>query len=153
RRKKLLVADMDSTIVIGETLDEIAALAGIGDRVAAITRRAMNGEIDFAGALRERVALLEGQPASLLDRVLAGLKPMPGARALVATMRAHGAWTVLVSGGFTVFTGAVRTRIGFDHDEGNSLIVADGRLTGRVGEPIQGREHKLKVMTGTAAAR
>ncbi|HET8727455.1 MAG TPA: phosphoserine phosphatase SerB [Alphaproteobacteria bacterium] len=152
RRKKLLIADMDSTIVVGETLDEIAALAGIGERVAAITRRAMNGEIDFAGALRERVGLLRGQPADLLDRVMARLELMPGAKALVATMRAHGAHTLLVSGGFTFFTDRVRNLVGFDHHEGNRLGIEDGRLTGTVGEPIQGREHKLHMLETTARA-
>lgn len=153
RRKRLLIADMDSTIVIGETLDEIAALAGIGEPVAEITRRAMNGELDFAGALRERVGLLAGQPAELVDRVLSGLELMPGARRLVATMRANGAHTLLVSGGFTAFTGKVRELVGFDHDEGNGLIVADGQLTGKVAEPILGREHKLHMLRTAAEAR
>lgn len=153
RRKKLLIADMDSTIVTGETLDDMAALAGIGEAVAAITRRAMNGEIDFAGALRERVAMLKDRPADLLERTLAMVELMPGARILTATMRAHGAHAMLVSGGFRFFTGRVREMAGFDRDEGNVLHVEDGLLTGTVGDPILGREHKLKTLTDAAAAR
>ncbi len=113
RRKRLLIADMDSTIVTGETLDELAAFAGVGDRVAAITRRSMNGELDFAAALRERVALLEGLQLDCLERTWAGVRLTPGARTLVQTMRAHGAVTALVSGGFTWFTARVAAQCGF----------------------------------------
>ena len=151
RRKHLLVADMDSTMVVGETLDELAALAGVGERVVAITARAMNGEIDFEGALRERVGLLAGQPMSLLDRVLRAVTPMSGAECLVRTMRRHGAYCLLVSGGFTAFTEPIRTRLGFDAAEGNRLLIADGRLTGAVDEPIVGRERKLAAMREAAA--
>ena len=142
RRKRLLVADMDSTMVVGETLDELAALAGVGERVAGITARAMNGEIAFEAALRERVGLLAGQPAELLERVLRAMTPMAGAECLVRTMRRHGAYCLLVSGGFTAFTEPVRARLGFDAAEGNRLLIAAGRLTGQVGEPIIGRERK-----------
>lgn len=153
RRKALLIADMDSTIVVGETLDELASLAGVGDRVAPITARAMNGEIGFEAALRERVALLAGRPASLLDRVRDGLTLMPGAGALVATMTRAGAHTLLVSGGFTIFTDAVASMAGFAAASGNRLDVADGRLTGTVSEPILGRDQKLAALRDAAAAR
>lgn len=152
RRKRLLIADMDSTIVVGETLDEMAALAGIGDRVAAITRRAMNGEIDFAGALRERVGLLAGQPADLIDRVLAATELMPGARALVGTMRAHGATCLLVSGGFEPFTRAIAERCGFDRQYGNRLVLEAGRFTGRVADPILDRDSKLRTLIDSREA-
>jgi len=153
RRKSLLIADMDSTIVEGETLDELAALAGVGDRVAPITARAMNGEIGFADALRERVALLEGHPADLIDRVLDAMAISPGAEAAVRTMRANGARCVLISGGFTMFTERVRDSVGFDVAEGNTLDVAEGRLTGTVSEPILGKERKLESLREHTAAR
>jgi len=143
RRKKLLVADMDSTMVIGETLDELAAHAGLKDQIAAITARAMNGEIDFKGALRERVGLLAGLAATALDETYRHLELMPGAATLVATMKAHGAKTVLVSGGFDYFTSRVRERCGFDEDRANRLEMADGKLTGRVLDPILDRDAKL----------
>ncbi len=152
RRKRLLIADMDSTIVTGETLDELAAFAGVGDRVAAITRRSMNGELDFAAALRERVALLEGLQLDALERTWAGVRLTPGARTLVQTMRAHGAATALVSGGFTWFTARVAALCGFDVHRANTLL-DDGRvLLGRVGEPVLGREAKLATMLELAAA-
>lgn len=154
RRKKLLVADMDSTMVTGETLDELAAYAGVGERVAEITGRSMRGEIDFAAALIERVALLEGvEAAPAFKAVTAAITPMPGAETLVRTMRRNGAHAALVSGGFTIFTGAVRERLGFDVDHANALEVVDGRLTGRVIEPILGREAKLERLTALAAER
>jgi phosphoserine phosphatase len=146
RRKRLLVADMDSTIVTGETLDELATLAGVGERVVPITRRAMNGEIGFEQALRERVALLEGHSAALLDRALAGVRLTPGARALVRTMRAHGAYCLLISGGFHVFADPVAERCGFHAAEANRLIVRDGVLTGEAGDPIVGKERKLAAL-------
>ncbi|MBI4182860.1 MAG: phosphoserine phosphatase SerB [Proteobacteria bacterium] len=146
RRKAVLVADMDSTIVTTETLDELAGVAGIKDRIAPITARAMNGEIDFAEALRQRVAMLAGLPEEALARVLAATEIMPGARALVRTMRAHGALTALVSGGFAHITGAVREAVGFDLDRSNRLEVAGGRLTGRVVEPILDRNAKLATL-------
>ncbi|SRR5579859_133930 len=143
RRKKLLVADMDSTMVIGETLDELAAHAGLKEQIAEITARAMNGEIDFKGALRERVGLLAGLAATALDETYRHLELMPGAATLVATMKAHGAKTVLVSGGFDFFTSRVRERCGFDEDRANRLEMADGKLTGQVLDPILDRDAKL----------
>ena len=152
RRKRLLIADMDSTIVVGETLDEIATQAGIGEAVVAITARAMNGEIAFETALRERVRLLAGQPAQLLQQVAARMMPTPGAEALVRTMRHDGAHCLLISGGFTVFTDRVRDWLGFNAAEGNHLIVRDGVITGEVGDPIIGKERKLEALTETVAA-
>ena len=146
RRKRLLVADMDSTMISGETLDELAAEAGIGERVAAITARAMNGELDFEAAVRERVGLLAGLPVAAAERVLARLRPMAGARAAVATMRASGAHCMLVSGGFTLFAEPVGERLGFDEVRANRLEVRDGRLTGRVLEPILGRDEKRRAL-------
>lgn len=143
RRKGLLVADMDSTIVANETLDDLAAHAGIGERIAEITRRSMNGEIDFAAALRERVALLAGLPATLLEKAWKDVKLNEGARELVATMRAHNARTALVSGGFTFFTGRVAALCGFAEHHANSLQISGGALTGTVGEPILGPDAKL----------
>jgi len=153
RRKGLLVADMDSTIVSSETLDELAARAGVGEKVAAITRRSMNGEIGFAGALRERVALLAGLDASALEATWAETRLTPGARSLVATMRAHNATTALVSGGFTWFTERVAALCGFDAHHANALLVEEGRITGRVGEPILGREAKRDMLLALAEAR
>ena len=143
RRKKLLVADMDSTIVIGETLDELAAFAGLKDQIAAITKRAMNGEIDFKAALRERVGLLAGLADTALAGTYAHLELMPGAKTLVATMRANGAHTVLASGGFDYFTSRVRERCGFHDDRANRLEIEGGKLTGKVIEPILDRDSKL----------
>ena len=143
RRKKLLVADMDSTMVIGETLDELAAYAGLKDQIAAITKRAMNGEIDFKAALKERVGLLAGLAETALAETYKHLELMPGAKTLVATMRANGAHTVLASGGFDYFTGRVRERCGFHDDRANRLEIEDGKLTGKVIEPILDRDSKL----------
>jgi phosphoserine phosphatase len=143
RRKKLLIADMDSTMVVGETLDELAAHAGLKDHVAEITRRSMNGELDFKTALRERVGLLRGLAEQALAETDARVELMAGARTLVATMRRFGALTVLVSGGFDYFTSRVRLRCGFDDDRANHLEITDGRLTGRVREPILDRDAKL----------
>ena len=146
RRKRLLVADMDSTMVAGETLDELAAEAGIGERVAAITARAMNGELDFEAAVRERVGLLAGLPVAAAEQVLARLRPMAGACAAVATMRASGAHCMLVSGGFTLFAEPVAARLGFDEVQANRLEVRDGRLTGRVLEPVLGQDAKRRAL-------
>lgn len=146
RRKRLLVADMDSTMIVGETLDELAAEAGVGERVAAITARAMNGELDFEAAVRERVSLLAGLPLAAAGTVLARLRPMPGAGTAVATMRASGAHCMLISGGFTLFAEPVGARLGFDEVQANRLEVRDGRLTGRVLEPILGRDAKLRAL-------
>ncbi|MBV8915744.1 MAG: phosphoserine phosphatase SerB [Acetobacteraceae bacterium] len=146
RRKRLLIADMDSTIVTSETLDELAAFAGVGEHVAAITRRSMAGEIDFAGALRERVALLEGLSLDALEKTWAATRFMPGARELIATMRAHGAVTALVSGGFTWFTGRVAAALGFDVHRSNVLLDDGAALLGRVQEPILDRSAKLATL-------
>ncbi|WP_420405609.1 phosphoserine phosphatase SerB [Nisaea sp.] len=151
RRKRLLIADMDSTVITTESLDDLAAYAGIGDRIAPITARAMRGEIDFERALKERVTMLAGHPASLLDRLLQDVDITPGARALVATMRRDGAFTALVSGGFTALTGPVRERLGFHTDRANTLNVADGTFTGTVGEPILGRDAKLVALNDFCA--
>jgi phosphoserine phosphatase len=153
RRKGLLVADMDSTIVTSETLDEIAALAGIGEQIAAITRQSMNGEIDFSEALRARVAMLKGVRLDLLEQTWAKTRLTDGAAELVATMRAHNATTALVSGGFTYFTGRVAARIGFDVHRGNVLLDDGETLTGEVGEPILDRDAKLATLQELAAAR
>ncbi|MGY6410428.1 MAG: phosphoserine phosphatase SerB [Alkalilacustris sp.] len=143
RRKRLLLADMDSTMIGQECIDELAVVAGIGPQIAAVTARAMNGELEFEAALRERVAPLRGLDAGVIERVLAErITCTPGGRELVATMRAHGATCVLVSGGFTAFTAAVTAWLGFDAHRANLLEIADGRLTGRVAEPILGREAK-----------
>jgi len=144
RRKKLFLADMDSTMIGQECIDELADYVGLKAHVAAITERAMRGEIAFEPALRERVALLEGLPVSVIDEVLRDrIRLTPGARALVNTMRANGAHTCLVSGGFTLFTDRVAAMIGFDASRGNTLTVLDGhKLEGRVAEPIFGRDGK-----------
>jgi phosphoserine phosphatase len=152
RRKMLLVADMDSTMVVGETLDELAEYAGIKDKIAAITARAMNGELVFEDALRERIALLDGLPESALAETWERTALMPGAVALVRTMKANGAHAVLVSGGFTYFTSRVREACGFDLDLGNSFIFKKGKLAG-VADPILGRETKLATLIGTAGER
>lgn len=136
RRKKLLVADMDNTVIVGETLDELAVHCGLKDRIAAITERAMRGEMNFQEALRERVAMLAGLEETALASTLAAIQPTPGARELITTMRGHGAECVLVSGGFTYFTEEVAGRLGFNVSYGNILEVVGGRLTGKVLEPI-----------------
>ena len=147
RRKKLLLADMDSTMIGQECIDELADFAGLKKHVAAITERAMRGEIEFEPALRERVALLKGLPVTVVDEVLKSrITLTPGAVALVRTMRAHGAYTCLVSGGFTLFTKAVAEMIGFQENRANVLLVEDGKLTGQVAEPILGREAKLATL-------
>ncbi|UWQ21449.1 phosphoserine phosphatase SerB [Jannaschia sp. W003] len=152
RRKRLLLADMDSTMIRQECIDELAAEAGVGARVAAITARAMNGEIGFEGALRERVALLEGLPVETIARVLeTRIDDMPGGAVLVATMRANGAHAALVSGGFTAFTEAVAARLGFDSHRANTLISEGGTLTGTVGKPILGRAAKVERLEALCA--
>jgi phosphoserine phosphatase len=144
RRKMLLVADMDSTMIGQECIDELADYAGFKDRVAAITERAMRGEIAFAPALRERVALLKGLPAATIDQVIADrIRPNPGAATLVQTMRANGAYTCVVTGGFTAFMAPLAKAIGFDEYHANTLLTdSAGRLTGAVAEPVLGREAK-----------
>jgi phosphoserine phosphatase len=153
RRKRLLVADMESTIIANEMLDELADILGLGARVSEVTRRAMNGEIDFAAALRERVALLAGFPASALDEAANRIRINPGAAELVATMRAGGAYTALVSGGFRAFTRLVKARLGFDVEIDNELMISEGRIAGSVREPILGREAKLAMLNALTADR
>lgn len=154
RRTRLLRADMDSTIVTTETLDELAAFAGLKDRIAEITRRAMNGELDFRAALLERVGMLAGLPISALERTWAETRLTPGAEALVRTMRAQGgAHCALVSGGFAFFTARVAERAGFHEHHSNTLLVEDGKLTGRVAEPILDRDAKLAALKRLCAER
>jgi phosphoserine phosphatase len=144
RRKKLLVADMDSTIINQECIDEIADLAGIKPKIAAITERAMRGELKFEDALNERLGLLAGLTEKQLGEVYdTRITIMPGATTLVATMRKFGAYTALVSGGFTFFTSRIAKRAGFDIDHANTLGLKDGRMTGKVDGAILGREAKL----------
>ncbi|WP_417686105.1 phosphoserine phosphatase SerB [Roseibium sp.] len=143
RRKRLLIADMDSTMIRQECIDELAAELGLKDRISAITERAMRGEIEFEPALRERVGLLKGLPVSAVERVLRDrIQLMPGGRTLVQTMKAHGAYCALVSGGFTHFTRAIAVLIGFDENQANILIEENGFLAGEVADPILGREAK-----------
>ena len=147
RQKKLLLADMDSTMIQQECIDELADVAGVGDRVKGITARAMNGELDFNSALIERVGLLKDLDVEVIDRVLADrITLMPGGAALVSTMKANGAYAALVSGGFTVFTSAVAGQLGFDENRANTLIVKDGKLTGDVAVPILGRAAKVQAL-------
>ena len=147
-----LVADMDSTLIGQECVDELAAFAGVGERVAAITERAMRGEVAFAPALRERVALLAGLPETVIQDVLKDRITLnPGARTLVRTMRANGAYVAIVSGGFRQFTGAIRERLGADEDRANTLMIEGGRLTGKVIEPILGQDAKLDALKEIAA--
>jgi len=147
RRKKVLIADMDSTMIQQECIDELADVAGVGDQVKAITIRAMNGELDFDGAVRERVGLMQGLDAGMIDRVLAErITYMPGGDVLLATMKADGAYAALVSGGFTMFTAAVAEKLGFDENRANTLMVADGVLTGQVADPILGRDAKVSAL-------
>lgn len=151
RRKKLLVADMESTLIHNEMLDDIAVLLGIGERVATITRRAMNGELDFRAALAERVGLLKGQPESILEKAGEGIAAIPGGATLARTMKANGALTAIVSGGFTYYTARVRSALGFDRDYANVLEIDNGKLKGSVAEPILGREAKLATLEKLAA--
>ena len=154
RRKRLFVADMDSTIIGQECLDEVAATAGLGPKVAELTRRAMAGEIDFAAALRERVALFRGLPLTLLDQVMRdSVRLNPGASILLATLRAHGCYTALVSGGFTYFTERVARMAGFDTWNGNVFGTADGTLTGEIAGPIGGAEAKREMLERLMAER
>jgi phosphoserine phosphatase len=152
RRKRLLVADMDSTLIGQECVDELAAFAGVGDRVAAITERAMRGEVAFAPALRERVALLAGLPETVIQDVLKDRITLSrGARMLVQTMRANGAHVAIVSGGFRQFTGAIRERLGAHEDRANVLVIERGKLAGKVIEPILGQDAKLHALKEIAA--
>lgn len=152
RRKRILIADMDSTMIQQECIDELADLAGVGPRVAEITARAMNGELDFHEALIARVSLLAGLPEGAIDEVLATrITLTPGGAELVATMRANGAHAALVSGGFTSFTQAVADKLGFDEHRANTLLAEDGVLTGHVALPVLGREAKVEALTRIAA--
>ncbi|MBK19668.1 MAG: phosphoserine phosphatase SerB [Rhodospirillaceae bacterium] len=153
RRKRLLLADMDSTIVTSETLDELAALAGIKEQIAAITERAMRGEIDFKDALRERVSMLGGLSADALNSTLEKIELTAGAHQLVKTMRENGAYTVLVSGGFSFFTNAIAKLVGFHEDRSNTMVIENGIITGDVSEPILDRDAKLKTLNEISAAK
>ena len=152
RRKKMLLADMDSTMIQQECIDELADMAGVGDRVKDITARAMNGELDFEAALRERVGLLRGLDAAIIQQVLRErITYMPGGKALLATMKSQGAHTALVSGGFTAFTQAVATTLGFHENQANTLVVSNGKLTGEVGMPILGKQAKVDALHDISA--
>ncbi|MDC0737879.1 phosphoserine phosphatase SerB [Cognatishimia sp. SS12] len=147
RQKKMLLADMDSTMIEQECIDELADVAGVGARVKDITARAMNGELDFEGALTERVGLLKDLDESVISEVIdTRISFMPGGKALLATMKANGAYAALVSGGFTAFTGHVAATLGFDENRANTLLVENGKLTGDVGRPILGREAKVSAL-------
>ena len=152
RKKRLLIADMDSTMIEQECIDELADEAGFGARVAAITARAMNGELDFDAALRERVGLLAGLPETVIAQVIRDrITLMPGGAVLLATMKANGAYAALVSGGFTAFTGHIAAVLGFDENRANMLMVLDGKLTGEVAAPILGRAAKVQALQEISA--
>ncbi len=154
RRKAVLLADMDSTMIQQECIDELAAEAGVGARVADITARAMNGELDFEAALLERVGLLKGLPVSVIDRVLdTRITLMPGGPELLATMKANGAYCALVSGGFTDFTQAIADKLGFDENRANTLLKDSDRLSGKPGLPIVGREAKVEALHDIVARK
>lgn len=147
RRKKILIADMDSTMIDQECIDELAAEVGLKDKVSGITARAMNGEIEFDSALRERVGLLAGLPIGVVDDVIAGrITLKSGGKTLVATMKKNGSYCALVSGGFTVFTEKIADVIGFDENRANVLLEENGVLTGRVAEPILGMQAKVDAL-------
>ncbi|MEO1989031.1 MAG: phosphoserine phosphatase SerB [Martelella sp.] len=154
RRKKALLADMDSTMIGQECIDELAAEVGLKDKVAAITARAMNGEIEFEPAVRERVALLKGLSIGIVDEIIEKrITVTPGGKALIATMKANGGYAALVSGGFTVFTSRIAAMLGFDENRANILLEDGGKLTGHVADPILGREAKVKALHDVAAKR
>ncbi len=147
RRKKMLLADMDSTMIEQECIDELADMAGVGERVKDITARAMNGELDFESALNERVGLLAGLPISIIDQVLnERITFMPGGITLLATMKAHGTYAALVSGGFTAFTAKVAAHLGFDENHANTLLTDGNTLSGQVGLPILGKQAKVDAL-------
>ncbi len=152
RRKRLLLADMDSTIVTTETLDDLAAHVGLKEQIAAITARAMNGELDFEAALRERVGMLAGLPVEALESAWQAVEMSKGAETLIRTMAANGTTCILVSGGFKYFTSRVAARCGFHEDLSNDLIIADGKLTGGVTDPILDKHTKLQTLTARAAS-
>jgi phosphoserine phosphatase len=152
RRKKMLLADMDSTMIQQECIDELADMAGVGDRVKDITARAMNGELDFDAALRERVGLLRGLPVSIIDQVLAErITYMPGGDTLLRTMKAQGGYAALVSGGFTAFTSQVAAHLGFDENHANTLLSDGDTLSGQVGTPILGKQAKVDQLENITA--
>jgi len=147
RRKKMLLTDMDSTMIQQECIDELAAEAGIGEKVAGITARAMNGELDFEAALDERVGLLAGLDENVIEKVIAErITLMPGGKTLLATMKSKGAYAALVSGGFTAFTAHIAGVLGFDENRANTLLVADGKLTGKAGRPVLGKQAKVDAL-------
>ncbi len=154
RRKAVLLADMDSTMIQQECIDELGDVAGFGPQIQTITAQAMNGEIDFDGALRARVALLKGLPEAIIAQVLTErITLMPGAETLLATHKALGGYAALVSGGFTQFTGHIAGILGFDEHRANRLIVADGALTGEAGDPILGRDAKVQALNEITSTR
>ncbi|EFL90771.1 phosphoserine phosphatase SerB [Ahrensia sp. R2A130] len=154
RRKSVLLADMDSTMIQQECIDELAVVAGIGEQVATITAAAMRGEVDFEDAFRERLALLGGQPDTIVDDVLnSRIDPMPGGAQLVGTMKANGAYCALVSGGFTAFTSAIAEKLGFDENRANILESHNGKLTGQAVDPILGKEAKAIALNEIISAR
>ncbi|AJY46700.1 phosphoserine phosphatase SerB [Martelella endophytica] len=154
RRKKALLADMDSTMIGQECIDELAAEVGLKDKVAAITARAMNGEIEFEPAVRERVGLLKGLPIDIVDEIIEKrITLTPGGKALIATMKANGGYTALVSGGFTVFTSRIGAMIGFDENRANILLEEGGKLTGHVADPILGKAAKVAALHDIATKR
>ena len=152
RKKRLLIADMDSTMICQECIDELADEAGVGAHVAGITARAMNGELDFEAALRERVGLLKGLPVAVIDSVLRDrITLMPGGKVLLATMKANGAYAALVSGGFTAFTAAIAATLGFDENRANTLLTEGETLSGQVADPILGKQAKLDALEDITA--
>lgn len=154
RRKRLLIADMDSTMIHQECIDELGVFAGVGDHIKDITARAMRGELDFEGALKERVGLLKGLDENVIAQLLLDkITFMEGGKALLATMKAHGAYTALVSGGFTAFTSHVATVLGFDENHANTLLIENGKLTGEVAMPILGKQAKVESLNRICKTR
>lgn len=152
RKKRLLIADMDSTMIQQECIDELADEAGVGAHVADITARAMNGELDFDAALRERVGLLKGLPEKVIGQVIRDrITLMPGGPQLLATMKANGAYAALVSGGFTAFTAQIAGVLGFDENRANTLLIENGQLTGQVADPILGKAAKVQALEEISA--
>ncbi|MCW8916582.1 MAG: phosphoserine phosphatase SerB [Magnetovibrio sp.] len=153
RKKKLIIADMDSTIVSGETLDDLAEFAGLKDKIAEITARAMNGEMDFFEALKARVAMLEGLSEDFMEETMKDVQLNPGAKELIGTMRVHGAHTGLISGGFSYFTDRVREQVRFHMSLGNKLEIIDGKLTGKVIPPVVTKDTKHDMLIDMASQR
>jgi phosphoserine phosphatase len=154
RRKKLLIADMDSTMIHQECIDELGVMAGVGDHIKDITARAMRGELNFEGALKERVSLLKGLHESVIAELIrTRITLMEGGQTLLSTMKAHGAYAGLVSGGFTAFTTHVAQALGFDEDRANTLLIENGKLTGEVALPILGKEAKVESLHRICKAR